>query len=160
MVCWGGIYEGLYSDFYVGVIIFHLIEGKLNTCMFNSISVCLAPTCVYSGGGMRNNAFTFSFLISLTTFLLKFQFRSCHLKDMGAMRVNLKEWMKTFEDRILGGENTTIEKYPFMVQFFNFGGLCSGSILTRKTVLTAAHCFDHNTNIAEMKIISSMYIFI
>ncbi|XP_072936594.1 chymotrypsin-1-like [Epargyreus clarus] len=90
----------------------------------------------------------------------KCQGRFCHLKDLGEVTVNWTVVLHDLEKRIVGGTPTTLNQYPFNVQFFNFGGLCGGSILTSKVVLTAAHCFDHNTNIAEMRVISnSRYIF-
>lgn len=49
--------------------------------------------------------------------------------------------------RIVGGKDTDISVYPFMsnMQFLE-GGLwwrmnCGGSLLTRTSVLSAAHCF-------------------
>ncbi|XP_045536123.1 trypsin delta-like [Papilio machaon] len=83
-----------------------------------------------------------------------------HLKDMGEVTVNWTAMFYELEDRIVGGEPTNLKRYPFNVQFFNYGGMCGGTILTSKTVMTAAHCFDHNRNIAEMTILSnSRFIF-
>ncbi|XP_013149293.1 PREDICTED: trypsin CFT-1-like [Papilio polytes] len=51
-------------------------------------------------------------------------------------------------NRIVGGEATTVEKYPIIVQVEHLIGLnvfsqmCAGSVLTRRTILSAAHCFD------------------
>uniref|UniRef100_A0A182W926 CLIP domain-containing serine protease n=1 Tax=Anopheles minimus TaxID=112268 RepID=A0A182W926_9DIPT len=53
------------------------------------------------------------------------------------------------ENRIVGGERTHIDQYPWMalLQYYNqrkgtkrFG--CGGSLLNRKFVLSAAHCFE------------------
>ncbi|XP_050346916.1 trypsin, alkaline C-like [Nymphalis io] len=49
--------------------------------------------------------------------------------------------------RIVGGSPATIEKYPFIASLqFNRWGIfhsprCGGSLITRTTVLSAAHCF-------------------
>ncbi|XP_059046213.1 trypsin epsilon-like [Achroia grisella] len=90
------------------------------------------------------------FFISVQPFVM------CHLKDMGELIYN---WTASKEyelvDRIDGGTEVDLKDYPFNVQFFNFGGMCSGTILTTKIVLTAAHCFDYNRNIAEMRILSN-----
>ncbi|XP_022834955.1 trypsin, alkaline C-like [Spodoptera litura] len=51
------------------------------------------------------------------------------------------------ENRVIGGEPTTIEKYPFVVQIirYQFGGKyvlgCGGSLVTKRYVLSAANCF-------------------
>ncbi|OWR49768.1 Transmembrane protease serine 11E [Danaus plexippus plexippus] len=64
------------------------------------------------------------------------------------------------EKRIVGGSEAHLDQYPYNVQFYNLGGLCGGSILTKKIVLTAAHCFDSNKNLADMKIFSKpRYLF-
>nr|XP_026487135.1 trypsin delta-like [Vanessa tameamea] len=78
-----------------------------------------------------------------------------HLKDMGEVTRNWSDVLINLEKRIVGGSKATKNQYPFSVQFFNSGGLCGGSILTKKIVLTAAHCFDHNRNLIEMKIFSN-----
>ncbi|XP_069362751.1 trypsin CFT-1-like [Maniola hyperantus] len=44
--------------------------------------------------------------------------------------------------RIIGGNTTTIEKYPFAVQIlYNAQLSCGGALITRRHVLSAAHCF-------------------
>ncbi|XP_052745360.1 trypsin CFT-1-like isoform X2 [Bicyclus anynana] len=53
--------------------------------------------------------------------------------------------LSTAEDqstRIIGGNATTIEKYPFTVQvLYNSQLSCGGALITRRHVLSAAHCF-------------------
>ncbi|XP_045760288.1 trypsin epsilon-like isoform X1 [Maniola jurtina] len=89
-------------------------------------------------------------------FFLHTNYVECHLKDMGEVtRTNWTHILKAVESRIVGGAPASLELYPFMVQFYNRGGLCGGTILTSKTVMTAAHCFNHNKNLEEMKIFSS-----
>ncbi|XP_044262696.1 serine protease 48-like [Tribolium madens] len=49
------------------------------------------------------------------------------------------------DDRIIGGKPTKITKFPYQVSLHNNGKfLCGGSIITRKFVLTAAHCTNHD----------------
>ncbi|PZC81892.1 hypothetical protein B5X24_HaOG200392 [Helicoverpa armigera] len=44
--------------------------------------------------------------------------------------------------RIVGGVETTVERYPFMVQvLYNGQFYCGGSLLTSRHVLSASHCF-------------------
>ncbi|CAH0726050.1 unnamed protein product, partial [Brenthis ino] len=74
---------------------------------------------------------------------------------MGESSRNWTNVLKNLEKRIIGGETTTKKLYPYYVQIFNYGGLCGGTILTSKAVLTAAHCFDHNKNLAEMQIFAN-----
>ncbi|KOB51855.1 Serine protease 2, partial [Operophtera brumata] len=54
----------------------------------------------------------------------------------------------SISNRIVGGEPTTIDRYPSIVQvdfrgFFSgtWGQSCAGSILNSVYVLSAAHCF-------------------
>lgn len=51
------------------------------------------------------------------------------------------------DSRIVGGSNAQDGSYPYMVymRIKTDGGqtaLCGGAIITRRTILTAAHCFD------------------
>ncbi|CAK1602872.1 unnamed protein product [Parnassius mnemosyne] len=83
-----------------------------------------------------------------------------HLKDMGEVTLNWTVEWGNLESKIVGGTPTDLKRYPFNVQFFNHGGMCGGTILTSKTVLTAAHCFDFNRNIASMIVLSnSRFVF-
>lgn len=47
-------------------------------------------------------------------------------------------------ERIIGGSNTTIERYPYQVSLRrnNLGHICGGSIISKTRVLTAAHCLN------------------
>ncbi|XP_043256081.1 trypsin-1-like isoform X2 [Colletes gigas] len=46
-----------------------------------------------------------------------------------------------YEPRIIGGSETTIEKYPYQVSIHYNGVLkCGGSVISQNWVLTAAHC--------------------
>lgn len=74
---------------------------------------------------------------------------------MGEVTHNWTNVVKNIEKRIVGGHAVSRKKHPHSVQLFNAGALCGGTILNVKTVLTAAHCFDENDNLAEMIIFSS-----
>ncbi|XP_053619219.1 achelase-1-like [Plodia interpunctella] len=50
-------------------------------------------------------------------------------------------------NRIIGGSQTTIQQYPFLVQLrVNNQLQCGGSLLTLRHVLSAAHCFFDQRN--------------
>ncbi|XP_053619220.1 trypsin CFT-1-like [Plodia interpunctella] len=59
-------------------------------------------------------------------------------------------------NRIIGGTETTIEQYPFVIQLrVNNQLQCGGSLLTMRHVLTAAHCFyDQLNNIIPPSVLS------
>lgn len=46
-----------------------------------------------------------------------------------------------FGNRIVGGEETAIEEYPYQISLeYGSSHRCGGSILDEETILTAAHC--------------------
>ncbi|KRT83408.1 Trypsin, partial [Oryctes borbonicus] len=49
-----------------------------------------------------------------------------------------------YHKRIVGGKETTIEKFPYqamvLCENFLFVALCGGAVLNKKTIITAAHC--------------------
>ncbi|CAG4988541.1 unnamed protein product [Colias eurytheme] len=66
---------------------------------------------------------------------------------------------ETTNTRIVGGQDTIIEKYPSLVQIEYFGpwnGIwdqqCAANILTTYWVLTAAHCFNEDDRVEFMRI--------
>ncbi|KAJ0182024.1 hypothetical protein K1T71_002746 [Dendrolimus kikuchii] len=72
---------------------------------------------------------------------------------------NLKRKESIFA-KIIGGQPVPVESYPFTVQLFNFGALCSGTIIHSWTVLTSAHCMDLNQDTNEMRIqTGSRYVY-
>uniref|UniRef100_T1GE17 Peptidase S1 domain-containing protein n=1 Tax=Megaselia scalaris TaxID=36166 RepID=T1GE17_MEGSC len=48
------------------------------------------------------------------------------------------------DGRIVGGQPTTIEQYPYQVSLFRVGGshFCGGSLVSNNIVITAAHCLQ------------------
>ncbi|XP_057658715.1 trypsin-3-like isoform X2 [Diorhabda carinulata] len=57
--------------------------------------------------------------------------------------LNLPYFTSAENLKIIGGNETTIEKHPWMVSIqFLSNHLCGGSIINEDTIITAAHCFD------------------
>lgn len=55
--------------------------------------------------------------------------------------------------KIVGGENTTIEAYPYQVSLEVFKQHdCGGSILSPKVILTAAHCTADIKNLTSITV--------
>lgn len=82
------------------------------------------------------------------------QYVACHLKNLGEVVVS-RNRINQSSLKIIGGTKTDQLEFPFNAIFINYGGMCGGTILARKVVLTAGHCFDFNKNISQMKIMSS-----
>lgn len=58
-------------------------------------------------------------------------------------------------ERIVGGDETTIETHPYIFSLRLFGNhWCGGSILNPYAGLTAAHCLDNSTDPADYEIIA------
>lgn len=52
-----------------------------------------------------------------------------------------KQLVPMLNGRIVGGNDTTIEEYPWQISMTNFGShRCGGAILTTTKIVTAAHC--------------------
>ncbi|XP_076638749.1 trypsin-1-like isoform X3 [Colletes latitarsis] len=62
-----------------------------------------------------------------------------------------------YEPRIIGGSETTIDKYPYQVSIhYNSVFKCGGSIISRNWVLTAAHCvYGENPTLFQIRIQST-----
>ncbi|XP_043256082.1 trypsin-1-like isoform X3 [Colletes gigas] len=62
-----------------------------------------------------------------------------------------------YEPRIIGGSETTIEKYPYQVSIHYNGVLkCGGSVISQNWVLTAAHCvYGENPTLFQIRIQST-----
>lgn len=65
---------------------------------------------------------------------------------------NATSLLPEVEGKVIEGEPISIERLPSAAQFFNFGNMCSGTIINSWSVLTAAHCFDHNREVSDMVI--------
>jgi secreted trypsin-like serine protease len=52
-----------------------------------------------------------------------------------------------FQNKIVGGQNTTILKVPYQVLFQKSDSQwCGGSIISKSYILSAAHCFEESTD--------------
>lgn len=78
-----------------------------------------------------------------------------HLVNLGVAKTDSTP--RDRGNRITKGEEAVLEEFPFLVQFLNLGSLCAGTILTTKTVMTAAHCLDANSDRNEMVVFSRRY---
>ncbi|XP_062524316.1 chymotrypsin-1 [Bombyx mori] len=56
------------------------------------------------------------------------------------------------EGKVVGGKSGSLEQFPFQAQVYNLGAICAGTILNSWTILTVAHCFDHNKNVRELEV--------
>ena len=65
--------------------------------------------------------------------------------------VYAEEEIKVGGRRIVGGVPTNIKNHPWQVALNVDGGLCGGSIVANKWVLTAAHCFDSSTRTHKVR---------
>ncbi|CAG9578682.1 unnamed protein product [Danaus chrysippus] len=67
------------------------------------------------------------------------------LAILGAVSANPRKVV-----RIVGGKDTTIERYPFMSamlenSFWGLRQICGGSVITNRAIVSAAHCFGRVT---------------
>lgn len=45
-------------------------------------------------------------------------------------------------NKIVGGKSTTIENHPYIISITHHNKhICGGAIISRKSVISAAHCF-------------------
>lgn len=67
--------------------------------------------------------------------------------DITSMR-----WRPQLDGRIVGGQETTIDRYPWQVSLQRLNShFCGGSLYNENIVITAAHCVS-NTNLARLQI--------
>lgn len=66
----------------------------------------------------------------------------------------------TMEAHIVGGVPIDLELCPSAVLIYNLGSMCAGSILNSYSIISAAHCFDHNTDVDEISVHVGKYNFL
>lgn len=69
---------------------------------------------------------------------------SPHVKFLSATKI--------MEAHIVGGDPIDLELCPSAVLIYNMGSMCSGSILNSYSILSAAHCFDHNSDVNDISV--------
>ncbi|CAG4988558.1 unnamed protein product [Colias eurytheme] len=82
-----------------------------------------------------------------------------YLPLLGVLLLAATSQSETPDTRIVGGEDTIIEKYPSLVQLEYFDPYygtwsqdCAANILSTYWILTAAHCYDHHYILESMRI--------
>lgn len=81
------------------------------------------------------------------SFTLLFLFSYCTLTPS-------KTFKKILQPKIVGGTPVSIDKFPSAIMFFNKAGMCSATVLNSWTVVTTAHCFEHNQDTEEMVLLA------
>ncbi|CAH0731499.1 unnamed protein product, partial [Brenthis ino] len=66
-------------------------------------------------------------------------------------KISLAELQRT-DSRIIGGNSTTVEKHPYLVQVLLYNSMrCGGTIITQQHILTAAHCFFNEDELLNVR---------
>lgn len=67
-------------------------------------------------------------------------------------RIQFLSARATMEAHIVGGVPIDLELCPSAVLIYNLGSMCAGSILNSYTIISAAHCFEHNADVDEISV--------
>jgi len=96
-----------------------------------------------------------NYMLDLTSWLLPlsmlFILPSVWAQGDGSCQCGVKN-VQTSNDYIVGGQDADKQEYPWMVAIVDRGSTdpwCGGSLITKRHVLTAAHCFDNDYVVSE-----------
>ncbi|XP_060810380.1 plasma kallikrein [Amyelois transitella] len=55
--------------------------------------------------------------------------------------------------KVVGGKPADLKRYPHSARFYNDEAMCAGVIFSSWSVLTSAHCLDHNDDVSFMAVV-------